>query len=66
MESIPLIPDDAGRYRPVRELLGLDKALQTIKGTLANNMGKIEDNDTHIKRGNDKLGQMENGDNYTE
>ena len=33
---------------PMRELLGLDKALQRIEGELANNMGKLTDLDKHI------------------
>ena len=45
---------------PMRELLGLDKALQRIQGELANNMGKLTDLDKHIGRENRKLEEVEN------
>ena len=45
---------------PMRELLGLDKALQRIQGELANNSGKLTDLDKHIGRENRKLEEVEN------
>ena len=44
---------------PVRELLGLDKALQTIKGELENNLAKLSDIDRQLKHKKDKLKVME-------
>ena len=39
----------------MREFLGIDAALQRIKGENLNNMSKISEIDRHIKREQDKL-----------
>ena len=39
----------------IREFLGIDAALQRIKGEIVNNTSKITDIDRHIKREEDKL-----------
>ena len=76
MESIPL--DDLGRRvsdvdselrksfaeLPMRDLLGLDKALQRIQGELANNIAKLSQVDHHIAHENEKLKTMDSS--YTE
>ena len=35
---------------PLREIRGLDKALQTIRGELVNNLAKLTELDNHITR----------------
>ena len=76
MESIPL--DDLGRRvsdvdselrksfaeLPMRDLLGLDKALQRIQGELANNVAKLSQVDHRIAHENEKLKTMDSS--YTE
>ena len=78
MESIPM--QDLGRTAsdvdselrrsfdelPMRELLGLDRALQRIQGELANNVAKLGQLDTHIDHENKKLETMKTVANYTE
>ena len=44
---------------PMRELLGLDKALQRIEGELANNMGKLSELDKNITHEVRKLEEIE-------
>ena len=51
---------------PMRELLGLDKALTRIKGELANNIAKLGELDTHIKHEDQKLKDMLNDPSYSE
>ena len=51
---------------PMRELLGLDKALTSIKGELANNIAKLGELDTRIKHEDQKLKDMLNDPSYTE
>ena len=40
---------------PLREIRGLDKALQTIRGELVNNLAKLTEIDNHITREQNKL-----------
>ena len=35
---------------PLREIYGLNRALQTIRGELTNNIAKLRELDEHIKR----------------
>ena len=51
---------------PMRELLGLDKALTRIKGELANNISKLGELDTHIKHEDQKLKDMLNDSSYSD
>ena len=51
---------------PMRELLGLDKALTSIKGELANNIAKLGELNTRIKHEDQKLKDMLNDPSYTE
>ena len=51
---------------PVRELLGLDKALQRFQGELANNVAKLDEVQTHIEMEKGKLREMENDSSYTD
>lgn len=44
---------------PMRELLGLDKALRRIQGELANNVAKLGKLDEHVERENKKLADSE-------
>ena len=44
---------------PMRELLGLDKALRSIRGELANNTAKLGEIDTHIDKEKQKLKDLE-------
>ena len=50
----------------MRELLGLDKALTSIKGELANNIAKLGELDTRIKHEDQKLKDMLNDPSYSE
>ena len=47
---------------PLREIRGLDKALQTIRGELVNNLAKLTELDNHITREQNKLDEPEIGD----
>ncbi len=44
---------------PLRELLGLDKAMQTQRGELVNNLAKLSELDDHIKIEERKLNEAE-------
>ena len=44
----------------MREMLGLDKALQRISGELKKNLAKLSELDNHIRKENRKLKQVEN------
>ena len=46
---------DAGVRHSLREILALDKMLQTIRGELANNLAKLTELDNHITREQNKL-----------
>ena len=46
---------DAPEQLPLREIRGLDKALQTIRGELVNNLAKLTELDNHITREKNKL-----------
>ena len=46
---------DAGVRHPLREILALDKMLQTIRGELVNNLAKLTEIDNHITREQNKL-----------
>ena len=47
---------------PLRELRGLNKALQTIRGELVNNLAKLTELDNHITREQNKLDEPDIGD----
>ena len=50
----------------MRELLGIDMALQSIQGELLNNTSKLAEVDQSIKRGTKKLQEVENDPIYSE
>ena len=47
---------------PLREIRGLDKALQTIRGELVNNLAKLTELGNHITREQNKLDEPDIGD----
>ena len=49
----------------MREILGIDKALQSIQGELLNNASKLTEIDKRIKRDTKKLQEVENDPTYT-
>ena len=53
---------DAPEQLPLREIRGLDKALQTIRGELVNNLAKLTELDNHITREQNKLDEPDIGD----
>ena len=53
-------------YFDMRELLGIDKALQSIQGELLNNTSKLTEIDKRIKRDTKKLEKVENDPAYTD
>ena len=50
----------------MREMLGLDKALQRVQGELANNLGKLTSIKEHIEREQQKLKDIKNDPSYTD
>ena len=50
----------------MKEFLGIDKALQSIQGELANNTSKLTEIDKRIKRDTKNLEEVENGPTYTD
>ena len=50
----------------MREMLGLDKALQRVQGELANNLGKLTSIKEHIEREKQKLRDVKNDPSYTD
>ena len=50
----------------MREMLGLDKALQRVQGELANNLGKLTSIKEHIEREQQKLRDVKNDPSYTD
>ena len=50
----------------MREMLGLDKALQRVQGELANNLGKLTSIKEHIEREEQKLDVIANDPSYTD
>ena len=51
----------------MRELLGVQKVLQGIKGEFLNNMSKLtEINNKRIKKDNKKLEEVENDSTYSD
>ena len=50
----------------MRELLGIDKALQSIQGELLNNTSKLTEINKHIKRDTKKLEEVENDPTYSD
>ena len=50
----------------MREFLGIDKALQSIQGELANNTSKLTEIDKRIKRDTKNLEEVENDPTYTD
>ena len=49
----------------MREMLGLDKALQRVQGELANNLGKLTLINEHVEREEQKLKDIKNDPSYT-
>ena len=77
MESIPLkelsslVEDIHVKTREntdldMREFLGIDKALQSIKGELLNNTSKLTEINRRIKRDTKKLQEVENDPTYSD
>ena len=50
----------------MRELLGIDKALQSIQGELLNNASKLTEINKSIKRDTKKLQEVENDPTYSD
>ena len=50
----------------MKEFLGIDKALQSIQGELANNTSKLTEIDKRIKRDTKILEEVENDPTYTD
>ena len=50
----------------MREILGVDKALQSIQGELAKNMSKLMKIDKHINKDSKKLKEVEDYPIYSE
>ena len=50
----------------MRELLGIDKALQNIQGELLNNTSKLTEINKRIKRDTKKLEKAENDPTYSD
>ena len=50
----------------MRELLGIDKTLQSIQGELLNNTSKLTEIDKRMKRYTKKLQEVENDPTYTD
>ena len=57
--------DDLFEY-PLQELLGLDKSMKTIRGTLMSEVAKKVELSEHIDREKNKLAETENDSSYTE
>jgi len=49
-----------GRFADLRELHGLNRAMQTIRGELTNNLAKLSQLDTHISQEQTKLDEAQN------
>ena len=64
VETMETAPSEAGEPEqlPLRELRGLNKALQTIRGELVNNLAKLTELDNHITREQNKLDEPDIGD----
>ena len=50
----------------MREILGIDRALESIQGELFNNTSKLAEINKHIKRNTQKLKEVENDSSYTD
>ena len=50
----------------MREFLGMDKALQSIRGELSNNTSKLTEINKRIKRDTKKLKEVEDGPTYSD
>ena len=50
----------------MREFLGIDKALQSIRGELLNNTSKLTEINKSIKRDTKKLDEVENDPTYSD
>ena len=62
VETMETTFSDADASLPLREIRGLDKALQTIRGELVNNLAKLTELDNHITREQNKLDEPDIGD----
>ena len=62
VKTLETAPSDAPGQLPLREIRGLDKALQTIRGELVNNLAKLTELDNHITREQNKLDEPDIGE----
>ena len=62
VETMETAFSDADASLPLREIRGLDKALQTIRGELVNNLAKLTELDNHITREQNKLDEPDIGE----
>ena len=61
-EALKTTLSGAPEQLPLRELRGLNKALQTIRGELVNNLAKLTELDNHITREQNKLDEPDIGE----
>ena len=61
-EAMKTAPSDVPGQLPTREIRALDKALQTIRGELVNNLAKLTELDNHITREQNKLDEPDIGE----
>ena len=64
-EHGPAGPGVAARPLPLRELLGLDKQLRTIRGSLKVEVAKKVELEGHIEMEKIKLGEIQDDPRYT-
>ena len=62
VKALKITLSDAPEQLPLREIRGLDKALQTIRGELVNNLAKLTELDNHITREQNKLDEPDIGE----
>ena len=62
VKTMETAPSGEPEQLPLRELRGLNKALQTIRGELVNNLAKLTELDNHITREQNKLDEPDIGE----
>ena len=62
VKTLETAPSDAPDQLSLRELRALDKALQTTRGELVNNLAKLTELDKHITREQNKLDEPDIGE----
>ena len=62
MKVLKTAPSGEPEQLPTREIRALDKALQTIRGELVNNLAKLTELDNHITREQNKLDEPDIGE----